>query len=90
MAVSFFILRQMIGMMGIALLNPSYGNRRYVDVGGQFIAPVGTPVHSEGAMNRAPTLQIANGKNNCAGPVDFRCLGTFASWRISCSNQRMY
>jgi len=80
LAGAFFILRQMIGMMGIAEftlstvegLNPSYGNRREVDVGAQFIAPLGTPVHSDGAMkNRALTLQITNGKNNCAGPVDF-------------------
>lgn len=65
MGIAEFILSTVEG------LNPSYGNRREVDVEAQFIAPVGTPVHSEGAMNRALTLQITNGKNNCAGPVDF-------------------
>jgi hypothetical protein len=42
--------------MGIAALHPSYGDRREVDVGAQFIAPAGTQAHSEGAMNRAATV----------------------------------
>jgi hypothetical protein len=37
--------------MGIAGLHPSYGNRREVDVGAQFIAS-----GEKGAVNRAPTL----------------------------------
>ncbi len=44
----------MIGTMGFVSLPPSYGNRREVDLGAQFIAPGGAG--REGAMNRVPTL----------------------------------
>ena len=84
MGIAEFILSTLAG------LHPSYGKRIDVDVAAQFIAPVATPVHSEGAMNRAPTLQITNGNNSCAGPVDCSRFAVFASWRISCSSQRMY
>src|SRR5688572_11568727 len=68
----------MIGMMGIAEY-PEHGRRAQPILresersrcrGAIYCAPRYTGAFGGRDENRALTLQITNGKNNCAGPVD--------------------